>query len=390
MTRWATMLLDGSWTMAIGANEEVIRDDIRITDMSGLLHSGLTVIPATVPGNFELDMQRAGLIGDPFWGTNIIQMQELENRHIWYGRTFIIDKVSSDTFFVFEGIDTYSEMFLNGEMIASTDNMLIPHEIRAEGVRAGENELIVHIRPARIEAMKHEIDAGCFAMKYNWESLQVRKASHMYGWDIMPRAISAGIWRSVSIIDKPKDRIDDIFIFTKSMNRDGKYAELTVNFKTHTDADSLRGMKLSINGKCGGSSFSVQHKLMHTSGKFNVFVGDAMFWWPAGSGDAALYETTVDLYRDDVLLDSFSLNVGIRKVELLRTSTTDKNGNGQFLFRINYENIFIKGTNWVPVDAYHSRDRERIIPALQMVKDVGCNAIRCWGGNVYEDPILYD
>jgi beta-mannosidase len=50
--------------------------------------------------------------------------------------------------------------------------------------------------------------------------------------------------------------------------------------------------------------------------------------------------------------------IGIRSIELERTDTTTTEG-GQFLFRVNREPIFCKGSNWVPLDAFHSRDAGR-------------------------------
>ena len=41
------------------------------------------------------------------------------------------------------------------------------------------------------------------------------------------------------------------------------------------------------------------------------------------------------------------------------------------------------GTNWVPLDAFHSRDKERLPMALELLGESGCNAVRLWGGNVY-------
>jgi len=49
-----------------------------------------------------------------------------------------------------------------------------------------------------------------------------------------------------------------------------------------------------------------------------------------------------------------------------------------------------KGSNWVPLDAFHSRDAGRYEKALALVKDIGCNILRCWGGNVYEQHRFYD
>jgi beta-mannosidase len=42
------------------------------------------------------------------------------------------------------------------------------------------------------------------------------------------------------------------------------------------------------------------------------------------------------------------------------------------------------------VDAFHSRDKERLPEILPMLDDLGCNMVRCWGGNVYENEIFYD
>ena len=61
-----------------------------------------------------------------------------------------------------------------------------------------------------------------------------------------------------------------------------------------------------------------------------------------------------------------------------------------FLFRVNGIPLMVKGTNWVPLDAFHSRDAARLAQALALVDDLGCNMIRCWGGNVYEDQAFFD
>ena len=52
--------------------------------------------------------------------------------------------------------------------------------------------------------------------------------------------------------------------------------------------------------------------------------------------------------------------------------------------------MYVMGTNHVPADMFHSKDRERIPEILNLAADCGCNAIRCWGGGVYEDDMFYD
>ena len=62
--------------------------------------------------------------------------------------------------------------------------------------------MLVHIYPAALEARKYPIAAFQSAQKYNYESLVIRKAAHMFGWDICPRIVTAGLWRPVSVVQK--------------------------------------------------------------------------------------------------------------------------------------------------------------------------------------------
>ena len=94
-------------------------------------------------------------------------------------------------------------------------------------------------------------------------------------------------------------------------------------------------------------------------------------WWPRGRGDPALYECRSRLLKDGQELDPPPFRHGIRTVHLERTSVTDPDGNGEFCFRVNGEKVFVLGTNWVPVDAFHSRDAERIPRIIELAEEVG-------------------
>jgi beta-mannosidase len=215
----------------------------------------------------------------------------------------------------------------------------------------------------------------------------------MYGWDIMPRIVSAGIWRPVSIQFKPKERIEEVYLQTASITCDDGEAELLCNYSIQSECIPADGYELQIQGECGdskSSKFSVGKRLTFTAGGFRFKVQNAKLWWPEGRGDPNLYSVKVSLLKNGQVLDTTSVNLGIRTITLDRTSTTDEEGRGRFCFIVNGERVFAKGTNWVPVDAFHSRDRDRIPEILEMAKDLKCNIIRCWGGNVYEDDLFYD
>jgi len=127
------------------------------------------------------------------------------------------------------------------------------------------------------------------------------------------------------------------------------------------------------------------------AGATDIPVAEARLWWPRGYGEAALYEVTCELRRDadgQVLARRVD-TVGLRTAELVRTETTAADQPGQFLFRINGVPILCKGSNWVPADAFHSRDAERYARMLALCAELECNILRCWGGNVYEDDAFF-
>ena len=123
---------------------------------------------------------------------------------------------------------------------------------------------------------------------------------------------------------------------------------------------------------------------------FEIDVHDPMLWWPRGYGDPNLYQVTTQLLQNDKVIASREDSVGIRKLELIRTETTSAEKPGQFLFKVNGVPILVKGSNWVPADAFHSRDAARYEKILALVTDLECNMLRCWGGNVYEDDAFFD
>ena len=120
-------------------------------------------------------------------------------------------------------------------------------------------------------------------------------------------------------------------------------------------------------------------------------VNDVDYWWPRGYGEPALYDGKVEIVAEDgTVLATDVRKVGIRTVKLDFNEINLPEAPGRFCFIINGEPIFIHGTNWVPLDALHSRDPLWVDKTVELCADMNCNMIRCWGGNVYEDHRFYD
>lgn len=380
--------LGGDWHFAY--SEQPCQEEMHSSE--DLRRNGLAVFDCEVPGNFELDLFANGLIDEPFYGMNTAKLRRYESFHIWYYCNFIANPVpNNECDILFEGIDCFADIYLNGKYLGSTDNMLVEHILRVDDLLDGQNELFVHIKPAVVEALRYDYYNELFSANRAAESLYVRKAPHMYGWDIMPRIVSAGIWKPLYLRFREQERIDHVYLRSISIAPDESIAELLLDYNLHISPPGKDLYEIMITGISGGSNFSERRKVTSCcKGRFGFSVKSPLIWKPRNRGKANLYDVNVKLLKNGNVIDDVSFKHGIRTVELVRTSVTDSKGSGEFCFIINGEKVFITGTNWVPADAFHSRDAERIPKMMELVNDIGCNMIRCWGGNVYESDRFYD
>ncbi|NLD87651.1 MAG: glycoside hydrolase family 2, partial [Clostridiales bacterium] len=347
-------------------------------------------IPCTVPGNVELDLSAAGILPkDLFMGDNIRQAEKYETYEWWYSRDFDAPVTNEKIFLHFKGVDCIAEYFLNDELIGSSKNALIPIEFDITEKIRDVNNLKVRIKSALLEA--YDIDYETYVLKNGWglnpESIYIRKPPHCYGWDIMPRAVSAGIWKDAELHLVSDMEIEDISYTVKSLSE--QEAAVKFVYELRLPVNSVGKVKLQVEGKCGGSSFSFEVTPKFKAGYVDITIKNPKLWWPYGYGEPNVYNLTAKIIYGDTISTVNTFTLGLRTVELRRTDVTD-GINGCFEFIVNGVKVICKGSNWVPMDAYHSRDKERYAKALELFSDIGCNIIRLWGGNVYEQEEFYN
>ena len=82
--------------------------------------------PASVPGSVFKDLHRAKLIEDPFYSDNEKKLQWIEQEDWEYECNFDCDSATLSREHIdlcFEGLDTYAQVYLNGSLILSAENM---------------------------------------------------------------------------------------------------------------------------------------------------------------------------------------------------------------------------------------------------------------------------
>ncbi|MCI0514856.1 glycoside hydrolase family 2 [candidate division KSB1 bacterium] len=351
-----------------------------------------TPIPAQVPGNVELDLMRQGILPDLFTGNKIQLLRAYELNEWWYDREFELpaEFQGRKLEIIFYGVDCLATYWLNGQIMGTSDNMLIEHHFEVTGVAktGAPNRLTIRLQSPLLAALELTYSPDLNALATNWESLWIRKAPHMFGWDIMPRALSAGIWRGVELVAHDRHEIPELYFTTLALAESG--ARVRVFYQVDTDPELLAQLSLSIEGHCQQSHFQIQQPIWFKAGRFEFEIPQPALWWVYGYGAANLYQVKVTLRQGDSVLAEVSLRWGIRTVELVRTEITEKDQPGEFLLKINGVPIFCKGSNWVPADVFHSRDAARYPQLFELVQDSGCNILRSWGGNVYEDHAFFD
>ncbi len=121
-----------------------------------------------------------------------------------------------------------------------------------------------------------------------------------------------------------------------------------------------------------------------------LFTQNPRLWWPVGYGDQQLYTAKITINRESVVevLDEFTAQVGLREVEL---DTSPDDIGAAWTLKINGQEIWCKGANWIPDDVFLTRANEpkRLRERLQQACDMGMNTIRIWGGGIYETDEFY-
>ena len=381
-----TFPLDSTWELSFTHPE------------TGTAHT----IPATVPGSAATDLMRAMILPDVYTGPHALAARRWERTDFTYSATFTAPKLhpGERLELLFEGVDTAAAILVNGKPVATLANMFIPHavDITAGLVKKGPNSLTVIIRNAMDHAAERARAWGIAAFQFShmastFEAMYVRKAQHMFGWDIAPRLLFGGLWRPVALRVRAAAEIlpDQFYFAVHAVDRDQRRAEinLTYGLAFAPDAD-WNAYELRIEGHCGDSTFHRQFPVHFTHANTRFTIENAHLWWPAGYGPADLYDVSLTLLYQGTPVDEYQTRVGLRTVALDLHTDAANPVNHRFAFSVNGVPVCVRGSNWVPADALHACDAERIPAILKLFTDSHCNIVRCWGGNVYEDHPFFE
>jgi len=389
-----TISLNGSWDLYYYNPSDLFLEDETIKPES-LKHLAqekiIQHIKASVPGNVELDLAQNNIISkDLLKGMNPKENEKWEDYEFWYVTTFQCPKdydEETNLSLICSGVDCIANYYLNGEWISFSENAFIDHQINIGPLVKKKNTLAIHLFSTKRWAYMEDFKRSGVDLNNGYFHKRIRKPAHSFGWDIFPRCISAGITRGASLSLSDDFNIRDVFYHVQDVSKD--HASLIFDL----DIDAInefftRGLEIRIKGACKKSKFEVQKKAKRIM-TVQISLDNPMLWWPEGYGEPNLYQTSIELLYEGLVLDKKELQIGVRSAKLKRTeSLLEKDHCFQFV--INNVPVLLTGSNWVPLSPYHSMDKYRYQEVLQYFTDTHSNIVRVWGGGTYEQEVFYD
>ena len=351
-----------------------------------------------VPSVVQRSLYENGLIPYPYLGT-------VENDLLWisdhpwdYSLRFdadrdLLDKENVEL--VFDGIDTYAEVSLNGEKLFFADNQFRTwkHEVK-DLLKKKDNCLEVHfIRYDSTQLALYEQHQPRLPEKY----AVTRKAPYQHGWDWAPKYKNVGIWKCVKLVGWDEARLENAYIVTQAANAERTELMLHLDIESNEDKEisvevGFNFVESSISTSSMTSTTIANRSLSLSKGHLHtvlpVALDNPQLWWPNEMGEQSLYDFEVRLLKDGKLLDSKTFKSGIKTFEMV--DEPDSIGRA-FYFKVNGVPFYAKGANYVPEEMIETWiNADSTLRLLRQAKEAHFNMLRVWGGGIYPSDDFFN
>lgn len=352
---------------------------------------------AVVPGCVHTDIIKENM----YWRDNSEKVQWIENCDWEYTKKFTVNEIRSNAYIIFEGLDTYCDIYINDVKIGECANMYTDHKLKADGLlKIGENKLTVHFYSPikKVESLPKRNGA------FTTERLNTRRMQCTYGWDWVERFVTCGIFRPVYLVFDDEFRIDNVYVYTETVDKYGASVRMfgeTVNFRKGDN------VKISIVSPNGDVIYEKYEYINSQCFEECINISNPLLWYPNGYGEQPIYTLRME-YGANVYEEKFGIrtvrvveiedkpgseNYNICK-ELKKTPSAEEYDKNEkyygFMLYINNIEIMCKGANYVPTEPFISEEKdEKITKILETAKNAGINMIRIWGGGIFEKDWLY-
>ena len=368
-------------------------------DLSGVWHLREAdnvvqfTLPMQVPGDVHSALFAAGKIPDPFFGQNELVTQDVGRKDWRVERSFMVPASmlkAKSVILRLEDVDTFCTIELNGEEVGKTDNRFRRWEFDVKKfLKPGDNRIVGLFKSAENESNER---AKGYDHKFQIANVPWAKAIELIrkpqchgGWDWGLAQMVTGFCGPVTLVATDAARIDYVYC-DQDFAADWSRCTVTVNAEVTAPVDG----SVKYSAKVGGFSQEMTAPVKAGANKLSlkVEIPEPMLWWPNGSGEQNLYPLEVEVGGEKLVR-----KIGLRKIEVLNTPDKDANGKdgARMAFRVNGAEIFCKGANWIPCDAFENRQiTARYRNLIASARDANMNMLRLWGGGQFEHDDFYE
>jgi exo-1,4-beta-D-glucosaminidase len=310
---------------------------------------------------------------DPFFGMNFEKLKDPQlDAPWWFRKEFTIAKteIGKDVVLILHGINYKANIWLNGVLIADTNQIMNP-------MRIIELNITKHVRmlAATPNVLALEIRRPVDPNKQNGD-LAIDYAD----WIHYPPDYNGGIVNDVEV--KTYDRVGIRYplVTTKFDGANLDMAHLTVDaLVTNYSANP---QDLTVKGKINNDIFF--QKTVHLDGKATagvtftptdfpqLNVSHPRIWWPWQYGKPELNHLELEAIHESTVSNTLKEDFGIRQI------TSQLIDNKSRVFIVNGKRIVIRGAAWSP-DIFQRRSPRRQEQEIRLYRDMNMNIVRSEG-----------
>src|SRR5271157_2120967 len=352
--------------------------------------------PAVVPGDVRLALLDAGVIPDPFVGTNNDESKWVGN--VAWDYEYLLDMQPWVTkilqafegggllHLVFDAIDYDSSFYASDQRVCRQVGMFSPVN------------LVWGITPeAKVEDSPLPVRVH-FHVQPWWRQHAV-KCQMAFGWDFAPELRTVGIWKHVRVHYTGPAFFTEVYASASPVGPlDAVGTQVEVKLKStiqivdpYTLAAVSGKQTLKMEVCLVGETLEVPLEVQ-SGVPVEVPLGqvEIPLWEPWSIGTPAQVPIIIRLICDGSVSDEYKGAVVNRQVRWVRNPGTPR-GHENWTLEVNGKKLFLRGINWVPPDSILGRiDELRYQTLINIARDLGIDIFRVWGGGIEEKAEFYD